>query len=183
MDRVVAFIERAAERDSPFLAVIWFHTPHLPILTGKGFRLLYSRETPDIQHYYGAISAMDRQIGRLRDLLTKYDLERNTVWFFTSDNGPEGAARQARTQGSTGGLRGRKRSLHEGGVRVPGFLYWPTGVSESLELDVPVSTSDYLPTVLDILGLDPADGVLPRDGASILPYITGLRQTRIHLWD
>jgi arylsulfatase A-like enzyme len=178
MDRVVPFIETAADRSTPFLAVIWFHTPHLPTLTGEEYRRLYSEQSADIQHFYGAISAMDRQIGRLRNLLRDRELEQDTIWFFTSDNGPEGATRAGRTQGSTRGLRGRKRSLHEGGIRVPGFLYWPSGVSEPREFDFPISTSDYFPTILDVLQASPASRVAPIDGTSLLPYITGRDESR-----
>ena len=65
MDRVIPFIKGAVNDKNPFLAVIWFHTPHLPVLTGSEYRQLYTDYSPDIQHYYGAISAMDDQIGRL----------------------------------------------------------------------------------------------------------------------
>ncbi len=178
VDRVVPFIEAAADREEPFLAVIWFHTPHLPTLTGEEFRVLYSEQSVDIQHFYGAISAMDQQVGRLHDLLKARGLEQNTIWFFTSDNGPEGATQTARTQGSTKGLRGRKRSLYEGGIRVPGFLHWPSGISAPGAMDVPVSTSDYFPTILDVLQVTAANSVMPIDGASLLPYINAGQETR-----
>jgi arylsulfatase A-like enzyme len=63
---------------------------------------------------------------------------------------------------------------------VPGFLYWPAGVSEPREADFPVSTSDYFPTLLDVLQGTPASGVAPIDGASLLPFITGSEETRSH---
>ncbi len=178
MDRAVPFIETAADDGVPFLAVIWFHTPHLPTLTGEEYRLLYNEESVDIQHFYGAVSAMDRQIGRLHDLLQERGLEQDTIWFFTSDNGPEGATQEARTQGSTKGLRGRKRSLYEGGIRVPGFLHWPSGIPEPREMDMPVSTSDYFPTILDVLQVTSPHSVTPIDGTSLLPYINADRETR-----
>jgi len=180
MDRIVPFIEGAADRDIPFLAVIWFHTPHLPTLTGEDFRSLYKEQSVDIQHFYGAISAMDQQIGRLHDLLTDRGLEQDTVWFFTSDNGPEGASQTARTQGSTKGLRGRKRSLYEGGIRVPGFLHWPSGVAAPGETNIPVSTSDYVPTILDVLQVPSVNRVMPIDGTSLLPFINSTQETRNH---
>jgi arylsulfatase/arylsulfatase A len=61
---------------------------------------------------------------------------------------------------------------------VPGFLYWPSGVSEPREFDFPISTSDYFPTILDVLQASPASRVAPIDGTSLLPYITGRDESR-----
>ena len=74
---------------------------------GKGY-------TPDQADYYGTITAMDHVIGQLRDLLEELDIKDNTMLWFTSDNGPAKSS-----PGFTNGLRGRKSSLYEGGVRVP----------------------------------------------------------------
>ena len=74
------------------------------------------------------------------------------VWF-CSDNGPEGnPQRRGRSQGSAGPFRGRKRSLYEGGVRVPGLLEWPARITRARVTDIPCVTSDYFPTVLDAIG-------------------------------
>ena len=66
MDRVIPFIEDAARRRQPFFAVVWFHAPHTPVVAGLDYRALYEEFTQDEQHYYGCITAMDEQIGRLR---------------------------------------------------------------------------------------------------------------------
>jgi arylsulfatase A-like enzyme len=104
MDRVLPFIQSSVNNNQPFLSVIWFHTPHLPVITGHDYRDLYLGYDEDIQHFYGCITAMDEQIGRLVRELKKLGEWENTIIFFTSDNGPEGKTRSGRMQGSTRGL-------------------------------------------------------------------------------
>ena len=129
MDRVIPFVEDAVKKDQPFLAVVWFHTPHLPVIAGERYKEQYKDLSEDQQHFYGALTAMDEQVGRLRKTLRELGVADHTVLFFTSDNGPEGTAVTGRTQGITKGLRGRKRSLYEGGIRVPGIMEWPGKVA------------------------------------------------------
>ncbi len=179
MDRVIPFIKGAVNDKNPFLAVIWFHTPHLPVLTGSEYRQLYTDYSPDIQHYYGAISAMDDQIGRLVSILKSDNIYNNTIIFFASDNGPEGEARQGRTQGSTEGLRGRKRSLYEGGIRVPGFMTWPGKIEAPASSDIPLSTSDYYPTILKITGINSDYQIEPLDGTDILTLLASSDKKRV----
>ncbi|MHC4566142.1 MAG: sulfatase family protein [Planctomycetota bacterium] len=172
MDRAVPFIRSAAARGKPFLAVIWFHTPHLPVVTGPAYRKPYSQYSEDEQHYYGCITAMDEQIGRLRAELRTLGVADNTMLWFCSDNGPEGKdGKSGRSRGSAGPFRGRKRSLFEGGVRVPGLLEWPARAKAGRTTDVPCSTSDYFPTVLGVLGFKMKGQPEPVDGVSLLPLI------------
>lgn len=178
MDRAIPFIESSSSKAEPFFAVIWFHTPHLPVLTGKEFKDLYNNESNDIQNYYGSISAMDLQINRLITLLKDIDQYTNTIIIFASDNGPEGKSREGRTQGSTGGLKGRKRSLYEGGIRVPSFVSWPAGLENNIKLEVPISTSDYLPTIINLPGIKTQNMVTPIDGENILALLNGDKSER-----
>ena len=178
MDRILAFIEKTTASSKPFLSVVWFHTPHLPVLTGKEYRSLYPGLSEDQQHYYGAISAMDAQVGRLRKKLRELNIEENTIIFYTSDNGPEGKEASGRTQGVTHGLSGRKRSLHEGGIRVPGLMEWPAKISPGTTVKVPCFTSDYLPTIADIVGVEISTYDRPFDGVSLMPYINEVTRQR-----
>ncbi len=178
MDRVIPFIDDAVQREKPFLAVVWFHTPHLPVLTGERYKKLYSGQSEDIQNFYGSISAMDEQIGRLRSYLKKQKLYDNTIVFFTSDNGPEGVKRGGRTQGSAGLFRGRKRSLYEGGIRVPGLMTWPAVIKGHRSTDMPFSTLDYFPTVMDIVGFSGPSQPEPIDGISMMLFIEGKMRER-----
>ena len=178
MDRVIPFINAAVENNNPFLAVIWFHTPHLPVLTGSEYQRLYTDYSTDIQQYYGAITAMYNQVGRLVNLLKSNNVYNNTIIFFTSDNGPEGMLRQGRTQGSTAGFKGRKRSLYEGGIRVPGFMTWPDKIQIPSLSDIPVSTSDYYPTIMKITGINLDDRVEPIDGKDIMEMLSSPESNR-----
>jgi arylsulfatase A-like enzyme len=178
MDRVIPFVKTAAREGQSFFAVIWFHTPHLPVLTGEKYRNIYADLSVDEQHFSGCITAMDEQLGRLRRELADLDMTDNTMIWFCSDNGPEGKERINRTQGSAGPFSGRKRSLHDGGVRVPAVLEWPGGIPEHRVIDVPCSTSDYFPTILDMLGIRPEGEVFPRDGISLVPVINGEQTER-----
>ncbi len=176
MDRALKFIEESTQNQKPFLAVIWFHTPHLPVVAGPEYTRLYQDQDDYTQHYFGAITAMDEQVGRLRQRLRDWNVSDNSLVFFCSDNGPEGEAGKA--PGSAGPFRGRKRSLYEGGIRVPAILEWPSKIQEGRQTDLAASTSDYLPTVLEILGFQADDRVEPIDGVSLVPLIEGQMSQR-----
>jgi arylsulfatase A-like enzyme len=135
---------------------------------------MYSQYSEDEQHYYGCITALDEQMGRLRSELRELGISDNTMVWFCSDNGPEGKeGRSGRTRGSAGTFRGRKRSLFEGGVRVPGLLEWPARIKTGQVTHIPCSTSDYFPTVMDVLGFRMNGQPEPTDGISLLPLIEG----------
>lgn len=168
MDRAIPFIQGAVERGKPFFASIWFHAPHLPVVAGPDHVAPYKQYGVHERNYYGCVAALDEQVGRLRRTLKELGVSKDTMLWFCSDNGPEG---KDGDPGLAGGLRGRKRSLYEGGVRVPGLLEWPAQIASPRVTDSPAVTSDYLPTVLDALGL--ALPNRPLDGQSLLPLIQG----------
>jgi arylsulfatase A len=108
--------------------------------------------------------------------LDEQGLADTTLVVFTSDNGPEGDGQRGRTRGSTGGLRGRKRSLYEGGIRVPAIVRWPGHIPPGSTVDVPVIGSDLFPTTLAAAGITPpGDRVI--DGSDIMPVLTGRAAT------
>ena len=179
MDRAIPFIRRAAREDKPFFAVIWFHAPHAPVVAGPRYRKMYSEFSKGEQHYYGCITALDEQVGRLRQELRDLGVAENTMFWYCSDNGPEGKTHHEGTyRGSTRGLRGRKRSLFEGGVRVPGILEWPARIAAGRSTAVPCSTSDYFPTVLGALGIEAKGRPQPADGVNLMPLIGGKMNER-----
>lgn len=185
MDRVIPFIEQSVAKGQPFLSIVWFHAPHLPVLTGEKYKSLYSELSEDQQEYYGVLSALDEQVGRLRSKLKSLGIADNTLVFYTSDNGPETSLKvrdknipYGRAQGITKGLRGRKRSLYEGGIRVPGIVEWPAKIRAGTQVDVPCFTSDYFPTIASILEIDLQKYQRPYDGENLIPYWRGQKQKR-----
>ncbi|MEZ7956745.1 MAG: sulfatase-like hydrolase/transferase [Rubritalea sp.] len=178
MDRVIPFIDEAVAADSPFFSVIWFHAPHLPCVAGHKHQEMYKNHPPHLRNYAGCITALDEQIGRLRaHLETKgKSVTDNTMIWFCSDNGPENKARP--DNGSAGPYRGRKRDLYEGGVRVPGLLVWPAKIKHGRQTDTPCVTSDYLPTVLDAIGMKHPAPSHTLDGESLMPLIEGKKMNR-----
>ena len=168
MDRALPFIEDAVKQERAFFAVVWFHTPHLPVVADSGDRKPYHKFDLHTRNYHGCVTALDREVGRLRAKLRDLKVAGNTMVWFCSDNGPEG---NAKSPGSAGPFRGRKRSLYEGGVRVPAVLEWPSQITKSWKSAFPAVTSDYFPTVLSALKL-PTPSV-PMDGIDLMPVITG----------
>ncbi|QQE13998.1 sulfatase-like hydrolase/transferase [Planctomycetota bacterium] len=178
MDRVIPFIENQTKNKQPFFTVIWFHTPHLPVVAGPEYRALYKDLSSLEQNFFGSITAMDEQIGRLRNKLADLNIDDNTMIWFTSDNGPEGDFGEV--PGSSGSFRGRKRSLYEGGVRVPGLFIWPQFTHSSKVIGAATSTLDYFPTILDALGYD-LPAAKQYDGISLLPVISSDKMLRNNL--
>lgn len=166
VDRAIPFIRAAAKSETPFFAVVWFHAPHLPVVAGPRHAAPYQDLPWQQQMYFGCITALDEQMGRIRAELKSLGIADNTMVWFSSDNGPEN-----QTPGTTGKLRARKRSLHEGGIRVPGLAVWPARFRQATVVKTPCHTGDYLPTMLAALELAVTDGVL--DGVNLLPIIAG----------
>jgi len=171
MDRVIPFVRRGAEAKRPFLAVIWFHASHMPVVAGGKYLAMYEGQSEEYAHYYGCITAMDEQVGRLRQELRALGVAENTMLWFCSDNGPEGQSDDS--PGATAGLRGRKRDLFEGGIRVPGLLEWPAQASRPFTSDAPCCTSDFFPTICSAVGIDGTGGPKPVDGIDLMPLIKG----------
>ena len=173
------FIDDAVAAERPFLAVIWFHPPHSPHrLDQATLDEFYSAEEQAEMNdyeapYYSGITAMDKEIGRLRAHLRTLGIEDDTLVTFTSDNGLSQSVRLDDRDEAKGGLRGFKGSIWEGGVRVPGIVEWPGRIAPG-ETSTPMITSDYLPTLLDIWGLDLPDS-RPLDGESISEVLFGDR--------
>jgi arylsulfatase A-like enzyme len=174
MDRVIPFVRASAGGGKPFLAVVWFHTPHEPVVAGPEYLARYADLPEQQAHYYGAITAMDEQIGRLREELRALGIAENTLVSFTSDNGPD-SRMVRRRYASAGPFRGSKHTPHEGGLRVPTIFAWPGTIAPG-RTSFMGSTYDYFPTILEALEIPiPADR--PLDGISLVgAYREGLTE-------
>jgi arylsulfatase A-like enzyme len=171
MDRAIPFIEEAIRNEKPFFATIWFHTPHEPVVAGPDYLAKYPGLPEEQKHLYGCITAMDEQIGRLRQFLKQHGIAENTVVFFCSDNGP--ADPQVRRGiASAGPYRGHKHQMWEGGLRIPSLVEWPGTIKASQKNDFLSGTVDYMPTILDLLNLPPVSD-RPIDGISLKPVLLG----------
>ncbi|TWU32326.1 sulfatase family protein [Novipirellula artificiosorum] len=171
VDQAVPFMEEAVADGTPFFSVVWFHAPHEDIEAGPEYLKLYEGHGEGA-HYFGCITELDEQVGRIRAKLKELDVAENTLIFFCSDNGPEGKAPAKRRQGVTAGLRGRKRDLYDGGVRVPALACWPGKFTAGKVVETPLSTLDYFPTIQNLTGYQMPD-TRPIDGQDILSIIAG----------
>jgi len=144
-------------------------------VTGPGGPSLGYRSQPEPKAAFAAmIVRMDRDIGRLRDLIRTRGLDRRTLFMFTSDNGPhkEGGADPAFFK-SAGGLRGIKRDLYEGGIRVPMIASWPGTIPKGRVSAHPWAHWDIFPTVAEVAG---AKAPASLDGVSMARALRGQSQ-------
>jgi len=171
VNRALKFIGKAVGQNQPFFAVIWFGNPHDPHLALDEDKALYPGFDPKKQDYLGELTAVDRAMGQLRKGLSDLNVQRDTMLWFCSDNG-------ATASGSNGLLRAGKGTLWEGGIRVPGILEWPARIDKPVTTDVPACTSDFYPTILELLRIQVPNQVLPLDGISLAPLIEGKMDRR-----
>lgn len=164
-EEAARWLKKERDPKKPFALSVWLHEPHSPIATDPKFSSLYGDHKN--AKYMGNISQLDHALGQIMEALDKAGAANNTFLIFTSDNGPV-----AKFGGTTGGLRGGKRSSHEGGIRVPGVIRWPEHIQPGTTCDIPIIGSDIFATVLDIVGISlPRDRTI--DGVSILPAFEG----------
>jgi len=179
MDRAIPFIKKAVKEEKPFFATIWFHAPHEPVVAGPKYLEMYKNLEPELKrHYYGCITALDEQVGRLRQTLKEMGIEKNTMIFFSSDNGPADPMVEAGV-GSAGPFRGHKHMIYEGGIRVPSLLVWPGTIEANKKVDTHMCSYDYLPTIVDLANLKfKMKEKYFIDGRSMKPAITGTGMVR-----
>ena len=176
MDRVIPFVEK--NKDKPFLATVWFHTPHEPVLASEAQRKRYKNLKPKQQHLYGSITAMDEQIGRLREKLRELKIEKSTVIFFCSDNGPDDGLARSKIA-SAGPFKGHKHQMYEGGILVPACAEWPGVIPAGKTIKTRCSTVDFFPTIAKITDYKfKSKDKRPIDGIDLMPLIKGKTDSR-----
>lgn len=157
VEEAVQWMRQVLTADAPIFSVIWFGSPHGPHVAAPQDRERYAHLDDREQNFLGEITGMDRAFGRLNAELESMGIRDNTLVWYCSDNGALPRV------GSTGGRRGNKGSVYEGGLLVPAFIEWPARFPHPGVIHERVSTSDILPTILDIVGAKlpkrPLDGV------------------------
>lgn len=196
IEDTLRFIEKAQTQKKPFLAVVWFGSPHEPYsglpedlalyddlpkkyanrapvsLTSNETGRRVKRPLGEVRRErYAEITAMDRAIGTLRDFLRSQGLRSNTLVHYCGDNGtpPSGVLASP--------LRGRKGQMYEGGTRVPGVIEWPARITTPRTSEVNVVTSDILPTICALIGV-PVPEDRPLDGVNLVPLLNGRLKER-----
>jgi len=180
-EKAVSFVEQ--HREDPFFLYLAYTIPHFSD---------YPRDTPDLyivpsdkpytdkdwpqiaKNYAAMITRMDRDVGRIMKLLKKLGIDDNTLVIFTSDNGPfKGSPTAIEFFDSNGPLRGGKRDVYEGGIRIPMIARWTGHVPAGRVSDQVMAFWDFLPTAAELVGLQAPKGI---DGISMLPAILGKKQ-------
>ena len=179
----LAFLQRHA--GNTFFLYLAYTIPHANNEAGgRGM------EVPELEPYAGQpwpqpqkghaamITRLDGDVGRLFEKLRELGIDEKTIVFFTSDNGPhkEGGADPAFFN-SSGPLQGYKRSLHDGGIRVPGIARWPGKIAPHGASNLPWAFWDFLPTAAELAGVQSPRGI---DGISIVPTLLGKGRQKEH---
>ncbi|WP_026232204.1 sulfatase family protein [Neolewinella persica] len=199
-DEVTSWLDKR-EKGNPFFLYVSFSEVHTPISSPEEYLEMYSnyitdfaKKNPYLYHwdwvnqpyrgqgeYYANISFLDAQVGKVISELKARDELDNSIIIFTSDNGP--VTREARKPwelnmaGETGGLRGRKDNLFEGGIRVPAIVSYPSEIEPGQISDAPIYGLDWLPTLAELLNFEvPTDREI--DGQSIINTMKGLEIDR-----
>lgn len=180
----LSYIEK--KKDNPFFLYLAFTIPHLELTvpedSKKPYQNLgwpkrkmntkghYKNDPEGNTTYAGMISRMDRDIGRLFKKLKTLGIENNTIVFFTSDNGPEYEIKD-RFFNSNGKLRGGKRDLYEGGIRIPFIVNYPGKIAPKSTSNHISAFWDFLPTACELAGTTPTHKKI--NGISLVPELFG----------
>lgn len=158
----IDWLSRRSEKE-PFFAYFAFHEPHSVVASPKQLVDKYSDMPKKDAEYLANIDNLDLAIGEILNYLTENNLMENTMIVFSSDNGSYRVK-------SNGGLRAGKSSLYEGGIHVPGIVRWHGTTTENRIIETPAGFVDIVPTLCDLLEIDPPENL---DGTSILPLLKG----------
>lgn len=189
-EHAVAFIEKCHAETKPFFINLWIHEPHTPFHTVPKYRWRF-RELEERDNIYASVlSHADDRIGEVLDALDRLKLTDKTLVIFSSDNGPARASRAtdltlmhdtatgagygiAAAKGTTGGRKGYKAALFEGGIGVPFIARWPGKIpAGKVDTSSLISAVDLLPTFCELAGASLPDDYHP-DGVSQVDALQG----------
>lgn len=176
VNEAIQFIQEHEEQ--PFFLYLPFTIPHDNGEQADSMRFevpsqgIYGDKdwTKKEKDYATMISTLDEGVGKIMDQLRALSLDENTLIFFTSDNGPMRNRATTDFFDSNGPLRGGKRDLYEGGIRVPFLVRWPGKISAGISSDHLGAFWDMLPTFAELAGVEAPEGI---DGLSIVPTLLG----------
>jgi arylsulfatase A-like enzyme len=191
----VAFIEQSHTEKRPFFINLWIHEPHTPFHTVPKYRWRF-KDLPEKDNIYASVlSHADDRIGQVLDKLDELGIADNTLVIFSSDNGPARASQPGKlglfhdtatgsgyginaAKGVTGGRKGYKGALFEGGIGVPFLVRWPGKVAVgAIDETSLISAVDLLPTFCQIAGADLPEDYKP-DGLSQVDVLMGKAKTK-----
>lgn len=165
-DAAIEFIEK--NKGGPFFCYVPYNAPHGPFQVPDKYFDKYKKRGLDDKTacIYGMVENLDDNIGRILETLNKLKLDKDTIVIFTTDNGPN-------SDRYNGGMRGRKGSVHEGGVRVPFFVRWPSHIEAGTQVAQIAAHIDIFATIMELCGMR-MPKTLPQDGVSLVPLLKGV---------
>ncbi|MBD0296499.1 MAG: arylsulfatase [Flavisolibacter sp.] len=196
--RALSFMD--ANKKNPFFLYLAYTLPHAALQLPAGDKIFeaykkqfdekpkavpaiwngvgYQPQAYPLAAYAAMVTKLDQYVGEVMAKLIVLGIEKNTLVIFTSDNGPhrEGG-NMPEYFNSSGGLRGIKRDLYEGGIREPTIAYWPAVIKKGSSSDQVGAFWDFLPTFAEITGQPVPHGI---DGISILPTLTAKGTQKQH---
>jgi len=182
-NEALEYVEKNSK--SPFFLYLAYTLPHANNefwlvndehgLEVPDYGIYASKDWPNAQKGLAAmISYLDKDIARLRRKLEELGIDKNTIILFSSDNGPHAEGNNdPEFFNRSGGLRGQKRDLYEGGIRVPMIAYWPGTIKPGQVSNHISAFWDVMPTVAEIAGVPAPQRT---DGISFLPALLGKKQ-------
>ncbi len=195
-DESITWLEQRKASKEPFFLYLSMNEPHTPLENPDEFNNMYSDynygpivpipsggpipydklKANGPAEYYANITTMDHHVGRVLKAIAELGYRDNTLVIFSSDNGPVTSDWihwwEANAYGSTGGYRGRKHGLYEGGLRVPAIVRYPGVVKPGTVSDAPTIGTDWFKTILAATGIPvPNDRIL--DGIDLTPLLKG----------
>ncbi|HIE97714.1 MAG TPA: N-acetylgalactosamine 6-sulfate sulfatase [Fuerstia sp.] len=173
-DHAISFI--TANQNRPFFCYIPLNTPHSPMMVPDRFYEKFKDKDPAMQHRdpdredvmmtraaLALCENIDWNVGRVLTTLENLKLRDDTIVIYFSDNGPN-------SYRWNGGMKGRKGSIDEGGLRVPFFIRWPGHIPSGATIPQIAGAIDLLPTLIDLAGIK-LQKSKPLDGRSLIPLL------------